>query len=410
MDRILTTHVGSLIRPADLVPFVRAVEHGEPYDESAFAAVLRAAVADVVRRQAEVGIDIVDDGEMGKVSWITYLYDRVSGIEARIVPLGGKNILPPTLDREAFGEYYEGHDIAQAREVVDETSDAEHAEGAAGGTESGGVGKLWVCTGPIRYDGTALEIDIANLKAGLEGVDVVDAFLPVVAPASVYWLENEYYDSDEEFVFAVADALHEEYARIVDAGFILQVDDAVLWHKYGTMRLLGQTATDYRNWAEPRIEALNRALAGIPPERVRYHVCCGSWHGAHTHDPLLADVIDLVLKVNAHGYLIEQGNARHEHEWEMWETVDLPDEKILIPGVVTHHTQMVEHPELVAQRLVRLANLVGRERVIAGTDCGFAQGAFTRRVPVWTQWAKLQALAEGARIASRQLWGTKAAA
>lgn len=405
MDRILTTHVGSLIRPADLVPFVRAVEHGEPYDESAFAAVLRAAVADVVRRQAEVGIDIVDDGEMGKVSWITYLYDRVSGIEARIVPLGGKNILPPTLDREAFGEYYEGHDIAQAREVVDETSDAEHAEGAAGGTESGGVGKLWVCTGPIRYDGTALEIDIANLKAGLEGVDVVDAFLPVVAPASVYWLENEYYDSDEEFVFAVADALHEEYARIVDAGFILQVDDAVLWHKYGTIRVSGGTPDDYRRWASVRVEALNHALRGIPPERVRYHICTGSGHGPHTIDPNLTDVLEFVLAVNARTILLEQANARHEHEWRVWEEVELPDDKVLAPGVVTHHTEMVEHPELVAQRLVRLAKIVGRERVVASTDCGFAQMAPRRRVPEWTQWAKLEALVEGARLASRELWG-----
>jgi 5-methyltetrahydropteroyltriglutamate--homocysteine methyltransferase len=199
-----------------------------------------------------------------------------------------------------------------------------------------------------------------------------------------------------------------EYRRIVDAGFMLQVDDAVLWHKYGTVRLSGGSVEDYRAWADLRVEALNHALAGIAPERVRYHVCTGSGHGPHTIDPSLRDVVEFVLRVNARALLIEQGNARHEHEWHVWEDVALPDDKILVPGVVTHHTQMVEHPELVAQRLVRLADLVGRERVMAGTDCGFAQMATVRRVPEWTQWAKLQSLAEGARLASVELWGAHA--
>jgi 5-methyltetrahydropteroyltriglutamate--homocysteine methyltransferase len=229
-------------------------------------------------------------------------------------------------------------------------------------------------------------------------------FLPVLAPASAYWLENEYYATEDEFVYALADALREEYRRIADAGVLLQVDDAVLWHMYGTMRLKGQSADDYRRWAIPRVEALNHALDGIAPEAVRYHVCCGSWHGAHAFDPGLADVLDLVLQVNAHAYLIEQANARHEHEWEIWKTLELPEDKILVPGVITHHTEMVEHPRLVAERLVRLADIVGRERVMAGADCGFAQGAMTRRVPLWTQWAKLGALVEGARIASGRLW------
>jgi 5-methyltetrahydropteroyltriglutamate--homocysteine methyltransferase len=252
--------------------------------------------------------------------------------------------------------------------------------------------------------------DIDNLKQALSTVDVTDGFLPVVAPASAYWLENEYYESDEAFIWALADALRVEYRQIVDSGLMLQVDDAVIWHELGTMRLKGRSTEDFRRWAKVRVEATNHALAGIPPERVRYHVCCGSWHGAHTTDPSLSEVIDLVLEVNAGAYLFEQGNPAHEHEWTMWRDIDLPDDKILVPGVVTHHTHVVEHPELIAQRLVRLAEIVGAERVQAGTDCGFAQSALTRRVPEWTQWAKLEALVEGARIASERVSGVRTAA
>lgn len=403
--RILTTHVGSLIRPPEIVPYLEALEAGGAVDRAAFEPALRSAVSDVVKQQVDTGIDVVDDGEFGKISWITYFYQRVSGIEERSVTLGDTNALPPDLDREAFAEYYDGHDIAQAADVsAGHTGAGEHGAGTA----SSGAGKLWVCTGPITYEPTAVDRDIENLKRAAADVDATDLFLPVLAPASAYWLENEYYASEEEFVFALADALREEYRRIVDAGILLQVDDAVLWHLYGTMRLKGQSPEDYRRWANVRVDALNHALEGIPPERVRYHVCCGSWHGAHTFDPSIGDVLDLILKVNAHGYLIEGANARHEHEWALWETVELPEDKILIPGVITHHTEMVEHPLLVAERLVRLAELVGRDRVMAGADCGFAQGARTRRVPLWTQWAKLAAMVEGARIASQRLWGAAA--
>jgi len=280
----------------------------------------------------------------------------------------------------------------------------------AGGTASSGLGIQWVCTGPISYDATAVRRDIANLKAGLAEVDVTDGFLPVVAPASAYWLENEHYESDEAFIWALADALREEYRLIVDAGLMLQVDDAVIWHELGTRRLKGGTTEDFLRWAKVRVEATNHALAGIPPERVRYHVCCGSWHGAHTTDPSLAEVIDLVLEVNAGAYLFEQGNPAHEHEWTMWREVALPDDKILVPGVITHHTHVVEHPQLIAQRLLRLAEIVGPERVQAGADCGFAQSGLTRRVPEWTQWAKLEALVEGARIASERVTGVRAVA
>jgi 5-methyltetrahydropteroyltriglutamate--homocysteine methyltransferase len=401
MTKIRTTHAGSLIRPAALAPYLEAIEQGVPYDEAGFEAELASSVAGVVKHQADVGLDVIDDGEYGKASWITYFYDRVGGIEHRQVSLDHGNSLPSGLDREAFAEYYEGHDEVQAAEVTKASDEIVHGE-HAGGTDSTGFGTQWVCTAPLSYDGTTLQRDIANIKSALQGIDA-DAFLPVVAPASAYWLANEYYDSEEDFVFALADALHEEYKQIADAGLLLQVDDAVLWHQFGTMRLRGQPESDYRAWAEVRIEALNRALAGIAPDRVRYHVCCGSWHGAHTFDPSLADVIDLVLRVNAGAYLFEQANVRHEHEWVMWKDIDLPDDKTLVPGVVTHHTQVVEHPELVAQRLIRLAEIVGPERVMAGTDCGFAQSSLTRRVPEWTQWAKLQALVEGARLASERL-------
>jgi 5-methyltetrahydropteroyltriglutamate--homocysteine methyltransferase len=396
MRRIPVTHAGSLIRPPELLSFLVAKDHGQPYDESGYAAVLRNAVRDVVRRQALVGVDVVDDGEMGKSNWITYLYERVSGLEPRPMPPGLSTILPPSRDRQAFPGAY------AALDALDEA--------AARGESQGAAAVSWVCTGPVAYSRAALDRDLANFRAALDAasLDIADAFLPVVAPASTYWLRNEYYASDEEFVYALADALHEEYKAIVDAGVLLQVDDAVLMHEADTMLSRGESWEDYRAWAELRVDALNHALRGLPEDRIRYHVCFGSWHGPHAFDPPLRDSIDLVLRVRARYYLMEQANPRHEHEWRIWEDVTLPEDKVLVPGVVTHHTNVVEHPELVAQRLVRLANAVGRDRVMAGTDCGFAQGAFIKRVHEEIQWAKLIALAEGARIASRELWGVKA--
>ena len=410
MERILTTHAGSLVRPRPLLDFLAAEARGESYDQAAYERALADAVTDVVQRQADAGIDVIDDGEMGKSAWITYLYERVSGLEQRMVPLDGGSILPPSRDRQAFPEFYAEHDAAFSRAVENQVPIADLDRTTSVAAEIEPRGMLWFCTGPIRYDPSALERDIARLRSALAGVEVADVFLPVVAPASVYWLHNEYYASEEEFVFAVADALHEEYRRIVDAGFLLQVDDAVLLHEYDSILSLGGSTGDYRRWAELRIEALNHALAGIPEERVRYHVCFGSWHGPHAFDPPLADVIDLVLRVRARYYLMEQANPRHEHEWRLWEDLDLPEGKVLVPGVVTHHTNVVEHPQLVADRLVRLAKLVGRESVMGGTDCGFAQRAFLQRVHPTIQWAKLEALAEGARIATKQLFGAGAVA
>jgi len=408
VDRILATHTGSLIRPPELLAFLAAKERGQDVDEAEYQSTLQQAVKDVVRQQVEVGINVPDDGEMGKASWITYLYERVSGLELRTVDLEGGTMYPPSRDRQAFPGAYAAMDALE-NPSVNESNAAASSEMPDEEATASGQGVAWVCTGPMTYDRAAVDRDIANFKAALEGQDVVDGFLPVVAPASAYWLLNEHYESEEEFVFALADALREEYRAIVDAGLLVQVDDAVMMHEADTMMSRGQSWEDYRRWADLRVRALNHALEGLPEDRVRYHVCWGSWHGPHVFDPELKDVVDLILAVNAGTYVMEQANPRHEHEWRVWEEVRLPEGKKLIPGVVTHHTNVVEHPELVAQRLVRLAGVVGRENVLAGTDCGFAQGAFIERVHPEIQWAKLAALAEGARLASRELWGAKAA-
>ena len=404
MERIPVTHAGSLIRPAELLSFLSAIDQGKAYDSEAYRAVLTKAVADVVARQVEVGVDIVDDGEMGKSTWITYLYERMTGLESRPIEGSVTSILPASRDRQHFPGAYAELDALDAA--------ASRASTSLGADESDRTGGWsdWVCTGPMTYNRAALDRDIANFKTALDaaGKDISEAFLPVVAPASAYWLRNEYYPSDEEFVFALADALHEEYRGIVESGLLLQVDDAVLMHEADTMLSRGQSYDEYRRWAQLRVDALNHALRGLPEDRIRYHICFGSWHGPHAYDPPLRDAIDLVLAVKARYYLMEQANPRHEHEWKIWEDVTLPEDKVLIPGVVTHHTNVVEHPELVAQRLVRLANVVGRDRVMGGTDCGFAQGAFVHRVHEEIQWAKLASLAEGAKIASRELWGAKA--
>lgn len=400
MNRILTSHAGSLIRPPEVVSYINAIASGEEIDEAAYAECLRRSVSEIVKQQLDVGLDVIDDGEIGKVSWITYLYERVSGLELRPLTRAG-SMLPPSRDRQHFPGAY------AALDALDEA--ATRASNAGGAVEEtpADAAVEWVCTGPLTYDRSAVDRDIANLKLALadHGADESQAFLPVVAPASAYWLKNEHYSDDEAFVFGLADALHEEYQAIADSGLLLQVDDAVLMHEADSMLSEGKSWEDYRAWAELRVRALNHALRGIPEDRVRYHVCFGSWHGPHAYDPPLRDSVDLLLAVNAGYYSIEQANPRHEHEWRIWEEVKLPEGRKLIPGVVTHHTNVVEHPELVAQRLVRLANVVGRDNVIGGTDCGFAQGAMIQRVHEEIQWAKLRALAEGAQIASRELWG-----
>ena len=415
MQRIPVTHAGSLIRPQELLAFLSAVDHGRASTDSVeYQAALARAVAYIVRRQAEVGVDYIDDGEMGKATWITYLYERTSGLEGRPLEGNFSSILPASRDRQNFPGAYRELDMLERDATVRIRAEAGGPEGAAEAKEEGARASSgavsWVCVGPMAYDRAAIDRDLVNFKVALEdsGRDISETFMPVVAPASAYWLANEYYKTDEEFVYALADVLHEEYQAIIESGAFLQVDDAVLMHEADTMASRGQSWEDYRAWARLRVEALNHALRGLPEDRIRYHVCFGSWHGPHAYDPPLRDSIDLVLAVNAKYYLMEQANPRHEHEWKIWEDVPLPDGKVLVPGVVTHHTNVVEHPELVAQRLIRLANVVGRDRVMGGTDCGFAQGAFTHRVHEEIQWAKLASLVEGASIASRELWGAKA--
>jgi 5-methyltetrahydropteroyltriglutamate--homocysteine methyltransferase len=382
-DRILTTHVGSLIRPQPLQDFLRAKQAGKPFDEASYQRCLREAVGDVVRRQAEAGIDVVSDGEFGKsISWSQYVLERLSGFERRPVKPGG-NPFQRGADRERFAEFYAELD---AREEIATRTDS-------------------VCVGPIKYTGQAeLRRDIDNFKGALKGVNVAEAFLPVAAPASVIPdRKNEYYKSDEECLIAIGEAMRTEYKMIVDAGFLLQLDDARAAVTYDRMVPPGSFA-DYRKWVAMHMEVLNHAIAGLPPERIRYHVCWGSWPGPHTTDVPLNDIVDLILSVNVGAYVIEGANPRHEHEWKVWQDIKLPAGKVLIPGVISHATNVVEHPELVAERIGRYARLLGRENVLAGTDCGFAQGPFYRRVHPSIMWAKLETLAEGARIASKELW------
>jgi 5-methyltetrahydropteroyltriglutamate--homocysteine methyltransferase len=382
-NRILTTHVGSLIRPPALQDFLRAKQSGKPYDAAAYNKCLKDSVADVVRKQAETGIDVISDGEFGKsISWSQYVLERLGGFERRPIKPGA-NPFTRGVDREQFAEFYAELD---AREGVATTVEA-------------------VCAGPISYTGQAeLKRDIDNFKAALNGVNVAEAFLPVAAPASVIPdRKNEYYKSDEDLIRAIGAAMHTEYKMIIDAGFILQLDDARAAVTFDRM-VPPASFQDYRKWLALQVEVLNDAIAGLPPDRIRYHVCWGSWPGPHTTDVPLKDIVDLILGMKVGALVIEGANPRHEHEWRVWETAKLTDGKVLIPGVISHATNVVEHPELVAERIVRLARLVGRENVIAGTDCGFAQGPFHRRVHPSIMWAKLEALVGGARLASAELW------
>jgi 5-methyltetrahydropteroyltriglutamate--homocysteine methyltransferase len=382
-DRILTTHVGSLVRPPGLVELMRAKENGQPYDQQELVARVQSSVREVVHKQVETAVDIISDGEYGKPSFSGYVNERLSGFERRPRDPHESPLLNWGRDRQLFREFYEEYD---------------RATGSASGYPV-------VCTGPITYQGqAAVQSDIATFKAALAGVNPEEAFIPAVAPGTIeLQRRNTYYPTDEAYLFAIAEAMREEYRAIVDAGFILQLDDPRVVTQYG-MPDPAPSIADYRKFAEVRVEAMNHALAGIPSDRVRYHLCWGSWHGPHVTDVPLRDIVDIVLRVRADAYSVEAANPRHAHEWQVWEDVKLPDGKILIPGVVAHTTNLVEHPELIAWRITTYARLVGRENVIAGTDCGFSQGAFTPRLHHSIMWAKLQALAEGAALATRQLW------
>lgn len=378
-ERILTTHAGSLPQPDDLKEMVVAKNNGRPYDQEALTRRVRSAVAEVVRKQIDCGLDIVNDGELGKANFSRYVRERLSGFVER-----------PAKPEERPSTIF-GRDLKEFPEYFQKRLSTMRGE------------NVWrvFCNEPLKYVGhAAVKAEIETFKAALQGVKVEEAFLPAVAPGTLeHWLKNDYYPSDEAYLFAIAEAMREEYKTIVDAGFLLQIDNPDLpdaWQINADM-----SVTEYRKYAEMRVDALNHALRDIPPESVRFHTCWGSYHGPHKYDIPLRDIVDLILKVRANTYSIEASNARHEHEWRVWEEVKLPDGKVLVPGVVGHATDIVEHPELIADRLVRYAKLVGRENVMAGTDCGLGPRVGDPKIA----WAKFEAMAEGARIATKQLWG-----
>jgi 5-methyltetrahydropteroyltriglutamate--homocysteine methyltransferase len=379
-DRILTTHVGSLPRPAELIALVRAKLRGEAVDPDTYAAVLKRSVAEIVGKQVALGVDVVDDGECGKPSFVSYGNERLGGFTPRT---GGGGVSPWAHSREAisFPEFYQ----SQMGSVS-----SQHAR--------------LVCTGPVTYKGqVALKVDLDNLKAALIGVDPAEVFVPAISPASFEdWNKNEYYKTDEDYVVALGEAMRTEYQAIIDAGFLLQIDDPRLVTYY--ILHPDQSVADCRKWAAMRVEALNHALRGIPTEKIRYHTCYGINMGPRVHDMELKDIIDVILRIRAGAYSFEASNPRHEHEWTVWRDAKLPAGTILIPGVITHSNVLVEHPELVAQRLVRYAGVVGRENVIAGTDCGFATFAGADEIHPSIVWAKFESLVQGAAIASRELW------
>ena len=381
--RILTTHVGSLPRPRRLVETMIAEGRGVAIDHNARDEELRAAVDEVVARQVSAGIDIVDDGEFSKRGFAVYANERLAGYEIRPRQKG----IPWDGSREAlaFPEFYEA---AQP-----------HGSGAVPRAEEA------VCTGAVSYKGQAqLARDLANLRAAVDAHGAEEAFVPAISPVDVAGNQrNEHYSTSEDFLYAVAEAMREEYRAIVEAGFVLQIDAPHLVTHY--VKTPGLELVDYRKWAEAQVEAINHSLDGIPEERVRYHTCYGINMGPRVHEVELGWVLDILLRIKAGAYSFEAANPRHEHEWRLWEKTRLPDGKALIPGVITHSSVLVEHPELVAERIRRFAGLVGRDSVIAGGDCGFGtQASATPEVHPAIVWAKLEALAEGARIATASLW------
>jgi len=397
-DRILTTHVGSLPRPDDLMALYR-----ENAADAMLLPRLKSAVGEIVARQRALGIDIVNDGEYGKAmraavdygAWWSYVYDRLGGFELseEQARQGRAAWTYGSKERKEFAEFY-GEEASAGQQRA--------ASGAAAVPSGTSTARLYglTCTGPVTYSGHAsIERDIANLKAAIKVAKVEEAFMTAVSPATLQILPNAYYKSREEYSWALAEAIREEYRAIVDAGFILQIDDPALVDIYDWWFSMHDDLAGYRNWAAYQVEAVNHALAGIPEDRVRFHICWGSWHGPHKGDVPLKDIADLLVKVNAQGYSVEAGNVRHEHEWKVWRETKLPAGKLLIPGVVSHATNVVEHPELVADRILNYAKVVGRENVIASTDCGLGG-----RVHPQLAWAKLEALRDGAALATRELW------
>lgn len=381
-DRILTTHVGSLARPRNVLDLLWSRERGDDYDPNVFESSVRNAVSEIVQQQSDAGIDIVCDGEQSKSSFLTYIAERLEGFSPS--EKQGEDLWVESRETIAFPEFYDAHRKSREGLVAKPV-------------------KL-VCTGPVKYCGhKAVQRDTANVKAAAERSGVEEVFMSAVSPSDVEGQQpNEYYDSEEAYLYAIADAMHEEYRAIVDAGLILQIDDPRLLTYYISRPDL--SVADCRKWAELRVEALNHALKGLPEDRVRFHTCYGINIGPRVHEMNLSDIVDIMLKVNAGAYLFEAGNPRHEHEWTVWKDTKVPDGKILVPGVISHSTPLVEHPELIAQRLQRFAEVAGKENIMAGADCGFASFAATEQeIHPSIVWAKFKNLAEGARIASEKL-------
>jgi 5-methyltetrahydropteroyltriglutamate--homocysteine methyltransferase len=376
-DRILTTHTGSLPLPEDVIELVRAQARHAVDDQAAFQQRLDEACRDIVAQQAQVGVDVPNDGEVAKTTWATYILERVEGIELRERTEPRRS--PTRRDAAEFPEYFDkdlGKLLSQPQPV-------------------------YTCVGPIRYRGhDALHADIARLKQALDGVPHEDAFMTAMTPAtSEIFLQNEYYSNLEDLWGDLAEALRVEYEAITEAGFILQLDDpslASMWNFHPEF-----TLEQFLAHEQASVEAMNHALRNVSPDRVRLHVCWGAVPGPHKHDIPLADILELLLKVNVGGYSVEASNPRHEHEWRVWADATVPDGTVIIPGVVTHKTEVVEHPRVVADRIVRYAEVVGRENVIAGTDCGLA----SFRIHPSLAWAKLDSLREGAALAGKELWG-----
>lgn len=398
-DQIETSHAGSLPRPEALIEANRARESGVATDESRFQDQLRSSVAEVVSLQKQAGITIPGDGEFGKSmghkvnyrAWWSYSFQRLGGLElgtTGLYDMPARRSRPGDLVLTSFGDRRDRARFATAYADPDS------------GITTGPRPALWpVCVSKLTYTGhAAIQSDIASFKAALQAAGVDEGFMTSIAPGSASRIANRYYKTEEEFLFACADAMREEYKAIVDAGLILQLDDPAIAENWDMVNP-EPTPADYRKFSMVRVEALNHAIKGLPEDRIRFHLCWGSWHGPHTTDIPMREIVEVMLAVKCGAYSFEAANVRHEHEWKVWQDVKLPDGKLILPGIVSHATNVVEHPELVAERIARFANLVGKERVIASTDCGLGG-----RVHAQIAWAKLEALAAGAQLATRQLW------
>ena len=396
-ERILTTHVGSLVRPVPLLEMILDQVSGNPVDEGAFNALVAESIKQVVAKQAEVGIDIPSDGEFSKSDFHSYVIRRLGGLESQSSDNKGFNYPKLAEEFPGFMKQYNGMYRTMWLPPEIPRDKVNSAISAQPGTS--------VVVGPITYEGQAeLQRDLDNFAAALKGHDFADAFVPSATPSRNDAFSADVYSSETDYLYALADAMHEEYKAIVDAGYMVQLDLGLPARNQVLPGNPNPTPEDLRRASEMQVEAYNHALRGIPKDRVRYHMCWGSMNTPHTTDVPLKDLVDLILKIAAKYYVIEGANPRHEHEWMVWKDVKLPEDKVLVPGIVSHQTNVIEHPELVSWRIQNYASVVGRERVIAGTDCGFSQGWNMMRVHEEVQWAKLAALSEGAALATKALW------